>query len=200
MRSVVPLLVAALACAIVPACNGSEPTVATAESQSIGPDGGSIEAGALRITIPPGALSALTEFTITPTADGPTALGAAYRVSPQLSLAVPAILEYTFTVAEVQGRDPERLVIGRDIGGSYSPLPREDINFDTRIVTCTDDSLALHYGLIVSDITGDTDTDADTDVASETDPTEGSTTEPTTTTDDPTLTVFCVGFFFFAKT
>ena len=193
MRSVVPLLVAALACAIVPACNESEPTVATSESRSIGPDGGTIEAGALRITFPPGALAALTEFTITPTADGPTALGAAYRVSPQLSLAVPAVLEYTFTVAEVNGRDPTRLVIGRDIGGSYSPLPREGIDFDARVVTCTDDALATHYGLIVSsNIPGETDTDSDTDTDTDsgidTNATGSGTVDPSTTTDDPTVT------------
>ena len=180
MRPSIPLVVvAALSCALLPACTEADDPLAAGTSKSIGPDGGFIEAGALRITFPPGALGASTEFTITPTGDGPPALGAAYRVTPQVTLGQRATLEYTFTAAEVEGRDPRRLVIVRDIGSSYAPLPLEGIDFDAQVVTCTDDAMAAHYGLVLSsNAPGDTDTDTDTD--SDTDATD---TTPSTTTD-----------------
>lgn len=192
MRPSIPLVVAALSCAILPACNESDDPLASGTSKSIGPDGGSVEAGALRITFPPGALGALTEFTITPTADGPPALGAAYRVTPQITLGQRATFEYTFTAGEVEGRDPNRLVIGRDIGGSYSPLPLEGIDFDAQVVTCTDDAIATHYGLVLSSNSStDTDTDTDTDTT-DTDPTssttDGTETDGTTTMGGDTTT------------
>ena len=189
MRSATFLVAAVLACAILPSCTEpDEPNQAGQMVKAIGPDGGVLEAGSLRVTIPAGALTALTEFTLTATGDGPPALGVNYSLRPQVPLATPITLAYTFSGGEVSGRDPNQLVIGRDGGGAHTPLPRTDIDFDTQVVTCTDDSIAAYYGLMVSSsIPGaDSDTDTDTDPGTDTDPSSSSsdTAESSSTSGD----------------
>ncbi|MEM6296651.1 MAG: VCBS repeat-containing protein, partial [Myxococcota bacterium] len=194
MRSRLPYAVAALSCALLPACNESDEPEEGGDLQTIGAEGGVLASGPLRITIPPGALATPTEFSIGPTTDAPIALGIAYRVSPATPLNADATVEYNFTVAEVGSRDPNTLVVGRDVGGQYEPLRRTDINFDTQLVTCLDAQISLNYGLIVSNsIPGATDTDTDagseTDGDTDTDTDAPTTGTPTTTTDTPTGTM-----------
>ena len=166
-------------------------------SQSIGPAGGEVASadGLFRLIFPAGALASETTIRIQPTLEAPISIGTAYTVSPRPEVTQDITAIYDWSTTNIGDRDPNQIVIARDIGAEWETLRRTEINFDNRTVTCLDDAVSFNYGLITSaSIPGDTDTDTDTDTDGDTDPGTGtetdtttvtSTTDPMTSTTDP---------------
>ncbi len=87
-----------------------------AVTATIGPEGGSLVSGDAMLTleIPPGALAADTEISVTPISnEAPTGFGGAYRLGPEgITLAAPARVTLGWTEAMLAGTAPEYLGIG----------------------------------------------------------------------------------------
>jgi hypothetical protein len=173
--------------------------------KTIGPEGGLITSAdsVLTIALRPGALEEPTEITIEPSDDPPDVFGPAYRVLPDVTLALPATLTYRHDLPE----DPSDVAIGyvdadefAAGGGRWRPLPVLAIDEEDRLVKGRDDRLSIFYALLSSggggvvddtgtgggsatggDATGDAGT-ATTDPTDPTNPSDPTTTDPT----DPT--------------
>ncbi|MEQ1565149.1 MAG: hypothetical protein ABMA64_05885 [Myxococcota bacterium] len=79
----------------------------------IGSDGGTLVAGPVTVTVPPGAVPADTTFSATPIrSTAPAALGDAIRLGPDLDFAEPLRVTFTYTEDQLAGTAAEALLIG----------------------------------------------------------------------------------------
>lgn len=203
----VGLLLALTACA--------EPEPDNLVRKTIGPGGGLISShdDVLTLVFQPGALRAEEEIEVFPSDEPPPIFGPAYRVRPDVALAVDVEVTYR----RVLPSDPGGAAVGAirydDYSarmGHWTPLPRLAINVDQQGIIASDDELSLYYGLLedaeVPAPAGDgsgsagttgpgpgedaTGTTSSVETTGEPDPTSGNPTtgSPTTgpTTGDPT--------------
>lgn len=192
MRGVSLLFVATASTACTP---GDEVGATDGGASAIGPAGGEAVSadGLFRLIIPPGALTSEINLQISPTTNAPASLGIPYQVSPEMALSMDATAIYDWSTTSIGDRDPNKIVIARDIGAEWEELRRVNIDFDVRTVTCLDDRISFNYGIIISDnIPGtsdtDTETDGETDTETDTDGTSVTTDPPLTTTTSETTT------------
>ena len=172
--------------ALVSAC--ADPDDERTVRANIGPDGGQISShdGVLTVLILPGALDASHEFVITPSDTPPLIFGPAYRVQPDIELAVNAEVTYARTLP----RDPTGTAVaairrsdfeGGD--GNWIKLPTVELDVDGELVTATDSEVSLFYGLLEGDdVSGTTSTTTTTttstdDSVGDTDATDGTGSE-----------------------
>ncbi len=177
--------------------DATDPQTATAQ---IGPSGGVITSidSILTIAIRPGALEETTSLSIVRSDDAPRVFGPAYRISPNIELAVPATVTYRYELPEESTElnigyvDPTEFESGQ---GRWRSLPVLRLSRSQNLVTATDSQLSLFYGLLDESIdlppptTGNTDSatgDADTGTTGPGDPTTNSPTTNDPTTDGPT--------------
>ena len=169
---------------MVSAC--AEPDDERTVRANIGPGGGQISShdGVLTVLILPGALDSTHEFVIAPSDTPPHIFGPAYRVRPDVELAVNAEVTYARTLP----RDPTGTAVAAirkadfEAGsGAWIKLPTVELDVEDELVTATDSEVSLFYGLLegddVSGTTSTTTTAGTDDSAAETDATEGSGSE-----------------------
>ncbi|MEM7154256.1 MAG: hypothetical protein AAF799_15530 [Myxococcota bacterium] len=164
----------------VGACtNNSDPTFAVGE---IGPDGGTVTStdSILTIAILPEALDETITLTIERSTDPPEVFGPAFRVSPNLELAIPATITYRYPLPD----DTSDVAVGHvstadfEAGdGRWVALPLGRLDTTQQLVTGLDDELSLFYGLLDN---------ASSLPPSSTTTTDTTTTDPATTTDPDT--------------
>lgn len=173
----------------VAACrDASDPELARGE---IGPDGGLLTSvdSILTIAIQPGALEETIELTIERSTDPPDVYGPAFRVFPNVPLAIPATVTYRYPLPDdttdtaIGYVDPVEYAAG---DGRWRPLPVVRIEPAQKLVTATDEQLSIFYALI-DDSTSlpppATTTDPDTSAGPTTDdPPPDTTAEPGTDT------------------
>ncbi len=151
-----------------------------AAGKSIGNAGGFVTSsdGVFTVVFPPGSLAETTLVTVSPSSDAPISLGIPYGVQGPAGLSAPIFIEYRYTLAQVQGRDLDKLNLGGASSDRWEPLTRTSLNLDAQTVTATTPTLAIAYGLIeggVTDPTGtDTEAPTDTEDPSDTDASSGS--------------------------
>ncbi len=161
----------------------------------IGPGGGQVSShdGVLTVLILPGALDREHEFVITPSDTPPHIFGPAYRVKPDVDLAVDAEITY----ARALPNDPDGTAvaaIGREDfasgAGSWIALPTIEVDVEAQLISGLDGEVSLFYGLLegddISGTTGST-TSTPTGDTGDTDDTDD-TGAPQTTTDEDTDT------------
>jgi hypothetical protein len=162
--------------------------------QAIGPGGGQISSrdGALTIYLPPSAVESTIQVVISLSETPPEAYGPAYRVQPDVDLALAA--EITFALELPM--NPEEATVGairRDAfaagDGRWTPLPRIELDLERGVVTAIDHELSMFYALldeggnVVTATIGGSDTE-DPSTTGETDPTDP--TDPTVATTEDT--------------
>jgi len=175
---------------------------------TIGPGGGSLSSidSILTIAILPDALEESIELTIERSVDPPDVFGPAFRVTPNVPLAIPATISYRFPLPEDTSETAVGYVDPADYAagdGRWRPLPVLSLDPAQKLVTASDAQLSLYYALLSDtpiappDSTGDPDTSVgpttdptgqtDTDGNTSSDPgaTTGTTTDPTDPTVDP---------------
>ncbi len=196
-----PWLAAVLVALTAPTagCGADEPP--NLVRQTIGADGGVITShdGVLTIVILPGALDDSVEVEVFPSAEPPQVFGPAYRVRPDIALAVEAEVTYKRVLPSDPGRAALAAITLEDYVadmGFWRPLPTLTLDADDDSITATDDELSLYYALLETvgpgvGTTGPdpgTGTDDDTTVGPAVSATSGSTGETTDSTDptDPT--------------
>lgn len=160
----------------------------------IGPSGGQISShdGVLTVLILPGALEREHDFSVAPSDTPPLIFGPAYRVQPDIDLAINAEVTYArklpndptgTAVAAIRRQD---FVDGR---GSWIKLATVEFDVEDDLVTATDNELSLFYGLLEGDdISGTT---SSTTAPPTTDPTSdgtGSGESGSETSDDTVAT------------
>jgi hypothetical protein len=140
-RPLLPLL-AALAFALTACPSGNpggggteltpEPTAAgtpngTAVTASIGPEGGSLVTadGALKVVVPPQAVSAATTLGIQPISDtGPGGLGLAYRLTPEgTTFARPVQVTFTLPAEALQAAPLNTMHVATQQHGYWTDVP-----------------------------------------------------------------------------
>ncbi len=187
-------------------------------TKTIGPAGGLISShdDVLTLVFQPGALGSDTEIEVFPSDEPPPIFGPAYRVRPDIPLAVDVEVTYR----RVLPSNPNAATVGAirlddytEQMGYWRPLSRLALNPEQQSVISADDELSLYYGLLEDasapplptddggddpppgDDDGTTGTSAGsmdtsaTDGGSTTspvDPSEGVTTEPPPDTDSTT--------------
>jgi hypothetical protein len=121
--------------------------------KSIGPDGGLITShdGVLTIALLEGALPETTTVEVFPSDEPPLVFGPAYRVRPNVPLAVEAEITYRRVLPE----DPEdtaiaaiRLADYEADAGWWRPLPRINLDEEHDAVLALDSELSLYYALL----------------------------------------------------
>ena len=92
-------------------------------STEVGPEGGTVRSfdGNLTIVLPAGALSEPTLISIGVSTDAPASIGPAYRVQPNVDLAMDSEVTYRYAPSDVQGRviafsGRGRRPVGRPVG------------------------------------------------------------------------------------
>jgi hypothetical protein len=151
-------------------------------ASSIGPQGGIVtsEDDGLTIVIWPGALGTFEDFEITPSEMTPDSFGQAYRVQPNLPLAVDAEIIMRGDLPD----DLSKTRIGAiapddftDADVMWTPLPFRAGSVDEKegTVHSYDGELALYYAMLDDGV----DSDASTGDTGTTDPTDATTTDPT---------------------
>ncbi len=147
---------------------------------NIGPSGGQISShdGVLTILILPGALGSTEEFVITPSDTPPLIFGPAYRVQPDVPLAVNAEVTYARTLPN----DPTGTAVAAirrddfEAGtAAWIKLPTVELDVTDQLVTATDNEVSLFYGLLQGD-----------DISGTTSTTTATTEDPTNDTEDAT--------------
>lgn len=121
----------------------------------IGPKGGLITStdSVLTIAILPGALERTVELVIERSDEPPDVFGPAYRVQPNVALALPATVTYRFDLPEDTTQtaigyvDAEEFTSG---AGRWRALPVVRIDPAQKLITGTDDQINLFYGLLDS--------------------------------------------------
>jgi hypothetical protein len=147
--------------------DASDPELARGE---IGPDGGLLSSvdSILTIAIQPHALEQTIVLTIERSVDPPDVYGPAFRVLPNVPLAIPATVTYRYPLPDDTSEtavgyvDPEEYAAGE---GRWRPLPVVRIDPAQKLVTATDDQLSLYYALLdesppLPSTTGEPDTSA----------------------------------------
>lgn len=169
--------------------------------KTIGIDGGLITSadGVLTIAIRSDALSDPTEISIQQSDDPPRVHGPAYRVEPDIDLAIAASISYRYDLP----RDPDEATIGVILReefeagqGRWNPLPVISIDPADELVKSTDARLSMYYALLAGDsgettatTTGSGDaTGSGGSTSSPTSDTSGSTSSASTTAADTTDT------------
>lgn len=175
--------------------DASDPEVARGV---IGPKGGQLTSvdSILTIAIRPQALEENVELTIQRSTTPPDVYGPAFRVTPNLPLAIPATVSYRFALPDDTSEtaigyvDPLEFAAGE---GRWHTLTTLRLDPAEKLVTATDAQLSLFYGLLDGnppDPTGGPDTsagptsttNAETDAGTtmvDPDTTAGPTTDPT---------------------
>jgi sugar lactone lactonase YvrE len=119
----------------------------------VGTDGGIVKSddSVLTFALRPGALAEDTEICIRASDEPPDVFGPAYRVRPNLELALPATITYRHELPA----DPGAVTIGKVDRGEFEAgmgkwIPLERIALDTadQTVKATDDEIALFYALL----------------------------------------------------
>lgn len=160
---------------------------------NIGPSGGQVSShdGVLTVLILPGALESQREFVISPSDRPPAIYGPAYRVEPDVDLAVGAEITYARTLP----RDYEGIAVAairrEDFAsgaGSWIKLPTIELDVANESVTGTDSEVSVFYGLIESSEPSGTTSTTTTDGSDETQGAETTSVDETDsgqTTGDP---------------
>ncbi len=147
---------------------------ARAVRATIGPMGGQVSShdGVLTILILPGALERDETFVVTPSETPPPSFGDAYRVKPDIDLAVGAEITYTGALPD----DPQGAAVAsirredyEAFSGSWIKLPTVELDIDSQSVTGIDNEVSVFYGLLeggqpsgtTSTTTGTESTDGD---------------------------------------
>ncbi len=148
-------------------------------ASSIGPQGGIVtsEDDGLTIVIWPGALGTFETFEITPSEMAPDSFGQAYRVSPNVELAVDAEiilrgdLPDDLSMTRIGSIDPDDV---SDADVMWTALPHRPGSVDEKegTVHSYDGELALYYAMLDDGV----DSDATTGDTGTTDPTDGTST------------------------
>jgi hypothetical protein len=158
--------------------------------ETIGAGGGVITSAdsVLSIVVRPNALEQDTEVSIERTDEPPDVFGPAYRVRPNVELAVPSTLTYRHelpadaTEVAIGYVDPEEYAADM---GRWHPLPVLDIDEADGFVKGTDDRLSTFYALLAEGGAGPIGTTGTAGGSEDTgSPTDGP--EPTSAADDPT--------------
>lgn len=170
--------------------------------KTIGPAGGLVSSHdeVLTLVFQPGALEHEEEIEIFPSDEPPLVFGPAYRVRPNIELAVDVEVTYRRVLpANTDGVAVAAIRLGdyTEEMGHWVPLPRLSIDEASGAVLASDSELSLYYGMLefgggattqtTNDPTEGDPTDPTGGDATEGDPTEGATSEPTGGTEtDPT--------------
>ncbi|MCR9166475.1 MAG: hypothetical protein ACE37F_36620 [Nannocystaceae bacterium] len=134
----------------------------------------------LTVLILPGALETTHEFSVAPSDTPPHIFGPAYRVQPDVPLAVNAEVTY----ARRLPNDPTGTAVAAirkddfEAGtAAWIKLPTVELDVADQLVTATDSEVSLFYGLLEGDdISGTTSTtSATTDDSNDTDDASGET-------------------------
>jgi hypothetical protein len=155
----------------------------------VGNDGGIVKSAdsVLTFALRPGALAEDTEICVRPSDEPPDVFGPAYRVRPNLELALPATITYRHELPA----DPTNVTIGKVDRAEYEAgmgrwIPLERIAIDTAdgIVKSTDDELALFYALLDDEAVAGTSSGSEENGSADElgESTTGSTTDAGTTT------------------
>ncbi len=98
---------------------------------TIGPAGGSLTAGSLRVDVPAGALAEETTVSATPiSATAPGARGQALRLGPEgATFSLPVTLTFAYTDDDLAGTSPEALLIAFQHGSGVWAVPG-DVTLD----------------------------------------------------------------------
>ena len=183
--------------------NGSERVCMT-----IGTDGGLVQSDddILTIALRPGALEEDTEICVRRDDEPPDVLGPAYRVSPNIPLAVTSTITYRHPLpaesSNVTVGKVERAAYEAGMG-DWIPLPQLVVDAEHELVKSSDDEIALFYALLDDAGTASDSSESDDNATAEdatmtaegaesdttggetttgtAGTTEGSTTEPITT-------------------
>lgn len=159
---------------------------------TIGPDGGLLSSvdSILTIAIQPGALEQSIELTIARSTDPPDVFGPAFRVTPNVSLSIPATVTYRYPLPDDTSQvgigyvDPDEYASG---DGHWRLLPLVRVDAEQKLVTATDTQVSLYYGLLDESPPAGTSSDPDTSAGPTTSPTSGN--PDSGTTDDPDTSV-----------
>jgi hypothetical protein len=159
----------------------------------IGTAGGTVTSHdhVLTLALRPDALEERTQVCITPAErppEGPPSIyGAAYRVQPDIDLALNATVTYRAALPS----DPAGVAVGVILRedfeagrGRWLPLPVTRLEPENELVAGSDPRLSMYYGLCGADDCADEAPDPTS--GTDTDPTTGSTTDTTSTTDAST--------------
>jgi sugar lactone lactonase YvrE len=163
--------------------DASDPELARGK---IGPDGGILVSvdSILTIAILPQALEETIELTIERSEEPPDVYGPAFRVRPNVALAIPATVSYRYPLPDDTSQTAVGYVDAEEFSagdGRWRPLPVVKLEPERKLVTSTDTQLSLFYGLLDDSTPPPATTDAP-------DTSDGPTTNPTgdgTTTVDP---------------
>jgi hypothetical protein len=163
--------------------------------KTIGPAGGLVSSHdeVLTLVFQPGALEHEEEIEIFPSDEPPLVFGPAYRVKPNLELAVDVEVTYRRVLpANTDGVAVAaiRLDDYTEEMGHWVPLPRLSIDEASGAVLASDSQLSLYYGMLEFGGGATTQTTDDPTVGDPTqgDPTVGDPTEGDPTEGDPTGT------------
>lgn len=169
--------------------DASDPELARGK---IGPDGGLLTSvdSILTIAIQPRALEETIELTIERSEEPPDVYGPAFRVLPNVALAIPATVTYRYPLPDdtsliaIGYVDVEEFTAGT---ARWRPLPVVRLEPAQKLVTATDSQLSLFYALLDDSTPPPVTTDGpDTSAGPTTSPTgDGTTGDPYTTTIDP---------------
>lgn len=137
--------------------------------------------GVLNISIRPSALSEDTEVCIAPDDDPPDVFGPAYRVTPDIDLAVNASITYRYDLPADTSQTAIGVILREEFEqgtGRWLSLPITRLEPDNRLVSGTDARLSMFYALLDDGGSGMVDPTLD--------PTNASATTESATTSDPT--------------
>lgn len=121
--------------------------------KAIGPEGGLISSHdrVLTLVFQPGALDEEHEIEIFPSDEPPLVFGPAYRVRPNLELAVDVEVTYR----RVLPTNPDRVAVAairledyEAEEGHWVALPRLSIDVDSGAVLASDPQLSLYYSMV----------------------------------------------------
>ncbi|HWB79657.1 MAG TPA: hypothetical protein VG755_32060, partial [Nannocystaceae bacterium] len=142
-------------------CTGSDDSNELGPQPStmvIGPDGGEISSldHNLRIVIPPGALDAAVEISITLMNSHPPSIGQAYEIAPAMPLSLPASITYFWGTTNIGTYDMNALAVGVPNDNRYVALDMQTLDVEEKSVTAPDPALSYSYGLIEGEGVGTT--------------------------------------------
>ncbi|MGO8994509.1 MAG: hypothetical protein ACLQVI_14415, partial [Polyangiaceae bacterium] len=133
----------ALVVAAVVRCSGgsSQNPPQTPTSTVVGTTGGTAQSsnGALKVTIPSGALPSIVTITVTPTTSpGAGALGTVYALGPAgTTFAQPVTMTFSYQGVSLGGQSPSALRAAMYVGGAWQLLPGYAQNTSAQTVSGT---------------------------------------------------------------
>lgn len=143
------LAAAGLGCGVFSSGDSGDTSVAAATpigtpvgeraAKSIGPAGGEIKSsdGRITVTVPPGTVTAPTEFSIQPiTNQAQTGLGNAYRLEPNGQFTNPVAVSFSLDADQLAGNAPEAFTVAfQDPAGVWQALADADFDQSKRTLT-----------------------------------------------------------------